>query len=922
MKRVVSVLISVFAAGSNILAGILLFALPVMGAREISADIGKIHLECVSSCDKRDLEEFRQLIQLKEGEAFNLKLIRSSMANLYKTGYFSNIDVKYQEVSTDTVDLYVILHLKRKINNIKISCMGVVNQSALKKAIFSVRKGMFLEDIDLDRAAEEIHRFLNSRGYFNPDVSHEVIENSRSSAVDLHFRVRCRKVATVKELVVILSGDGSNRFKDDFRDFFSTKKYIPYKFQRNIEKVKGVLKKAFYFYPDVRLEENFLDPSKSQLHLKIIITPGFKYVFRFRGIGNKWNLISSIWEEKRFEKWAEKESRALIQNFLNTNGYLNAVVTSSSEVKGHEKHFTFNVAKNRKYTLGRIKFNGNSAFSSRRLRDVIKTDDKVFNRLFWINSDMVLMDRELIKFFYHFNGYPSAKIDVTPSFDGERVNLDFNISEGRKISIDSIAFQGNRFMDDRQLFDLMVSKSGGPFVQQTLNRDLDNIRRVYLASGYDDVSIDLHISPDNVKKIEIHIDEQLSHRMGHLITIGASDAQKNLIKKLFPMEEGDLFDRQVVNIFQSDLENSVIFNEIEIEKIHRNPTTIDLLIHVVPDRGRYYGVGIGWEEQKLGESFAEELLKGLRGTLEYQERNIFNSYSSLSAIFQLGIERNRRLVVSYDTPYFLKTKLDASLRIFQEDEVFATYKFNRIGLSESLIKRFSARSFLMTSLNYYKTTLTDLKIPENDIDRLDDPFDTAMLNFSYVVENRDDPFNPSRGGYFSSDLRFGIPVSDDLDPFYKLLLRYQKNYKFTKNGVLSLSLRNGFTSDKVSVTERFFAGDIRTFRGTGNLKLGPVAEVDDDSWPIGGSALFLLNMEATFPVMIVPFEDLYYSLFADIGNVYEKAGDFSLNSLETAIGFSIKYKTPLGPFQVSFAWRLREGAQNDFAILWGIGNAF
>jgi outer membrane protein assembly factor BamA len=91
--------------------------------------------------------------------------------------------------------------------------------------------------------------------------------------------------------------------------------------------------------------------------------------------------------------------------------------------------------------------------------------------------------------------------------------------------------------------------------------------------------------------------------------------------------------------------------------------------------------------------------------------------------------------------------------------------------------------------------------------------------------------------------------------------------------------------------------------------------------PKGGNALLLLNLEATFPfpIPLIPGYNLYYSIFADIGNVFEKVPDINLRQLERAIGFSLKIKTPLGPVWGSVAWNM---AKNDFILSGGIGNVF
>ena len=42
--------------------------------------------------------------------------------------------------------------------------------------------------------------------------------------------------------------------------------------------------------------------------------------------------------------------------------------------------------------------------------------------------------------------------------------------------------------------------------------------------------------------------------------------------------------------------------------------------------------------------------------------------------------------------------------------------------------------------------------------------------------------------------------------------------------------------------------------------------------------------------------------------------------MERALGFGLKYRTPLGPIRLDFAFNLRRAAEQNFLIQIGIGN--
>jgi outer membrane protein insertion porin family len=145
-----------------------------------------------------------------------------------------------------------------------------------------------------------------------------------------------------------------------------------------------------------------------------------------------------------------------------------------------------------------------------------------------------------------------------------------------------------------------------------------------------------------------------------------------------------------------------------------------------------------------------------------------------------------------------------------------------------------------------------------------------------------------------------------------------------REGTFSFSVKNGIGFGDMSISERFFAGGSHSFRGTRNDRLGPINmdTVDPDGEPQGGNILLLFNLEATLPSLFIPMKNLYYTFFADVGNVFAKSSDLNLNKMERALGFGLKYRTPLGPIRLEFAFNLRKAAEQNFLIQIGIGNVY
>src|SRR5205085_10353505 len=72
----------------------------------------------------------------------------------------------------------------------------------------------------------------------------------------------------------------------------------------------------------------------------------------------------------------------------------------------------------------------------------------------------------------------------------------------------------------------------------------------------------------------------------------------------------------------------------------------------------------------------------------------------------------------------------------------------------------------------------------------------------------------------------------------------------------------------IPLPERFYMGGGNSHRGFGLNQAGPRDPLT--GFPIGGSALFLNNLELRFPNVTLPFvhDNLSFAIFHDMGNVF------------------------------------------------------
>jgi outer membrane protein insertion porin family len=881
-------------------------------------DIGQVLL--LNGEEQADVRllPYRPLIVVSRGGKYRYRDVRHSIESLNRTGLFAGIEVKVAARRDGLLDVLFILQRKPRLRALQFGGRPPLREKALRAAIYSLRRGELFEESRLPKAVDELQALLRSQGYFSAEVSPQVSLDADGLSCSVLFIIAPGRAAHIRQLQLEI--DDPQLAAAVRACYPQGGPYLPGAIARGSEKARSLLKKKLYYFPEIQVREEFADPGRTAADITVSVTCGFRYHFIFQGMSRRMELISDVWERRVFEKWAEEESRSRLLNYLKNEGYLDARVDCAIRTRGADKTIAYTVAKNRRYRLGRITIRGNRAVDTAKIRAIMHADDVPFNKLVWLRLNSLVADMQVLKLYYYYQGISPIEIRLQPSFRGSRADIEITISEGRQQRMASVEFSGNRAFPSPELYRRIKSRTGAPYVPHQLSEDIDRLQGFYRDSGYDEAVVRYELSAGEEKSLLVRIDEGPRRLMGELIIVGASAIQRGLLKRLFPLARGAAFSRSRVDAFRAEAEASAIFSEVRLETIARDGETIDVLVKVVPDRSRLYGLGVGWEERR-----------GPRGTVEYQERNLFRSIYSLAATLQAGVsERDGRLIVnerrgilSLDAPYLFRDPIATSFKVWEENETYPSYKFIRWGLGVTMVKKFSEQLYVLGSAKWYRTTLKELSIPVFAVDQLDQPFDTTALQLSFVNEGRDDPFFPHQGHFLTADLKLGLPVFEKDYTFLKLYWNYQKHYPFLRDGTFSFSVKNGIGFGDMSITERFFAGGFHSFRGTGNDRLGPInTDVNPPKGsPEGGNVLVLFNIEATFPSLL-PVKDLYYTVFADVGNVFAKSSDLNLKKMERALGFGLKYRTPLGPIRLECAFNLRKAAERNFIIQWGIGNVY
>jgi outer membrane translocation and assembly module TamA len=261
-----------------------------------------------------------------------------------------------------------------------------------------------------------------------------------------------------------------------------------------------------------------------------------------------------------------------------------------------------------------------------------------------------------------------------------------------------------------------------------------------------------------------------------------------------------------------------------------------------------------------------------------------------------------------------------------------TFASKREEASVQLSQEFSKSLTGLFRFAYRRVSVSSVVIPVLLVPQLLQPVRLGILSANFVQDRRDNPADPHQGIYNTADIGVTGRFFGSQRSFGRVLVRNATYYRLTRNIVLARQTQFGVirpfsappgvsAQESVPLPERFFGGgadSLRAFpynqagpRDTGMPLVpgGPASQ--PTGFPLGGNALLFNNVELRFPFL---GENIQGVVFHDMGNVYSSLSSMSLRfhqkNLQNfdyavhAVGFGIRYKTPIGPIRGDLAYTI------------------
>ena len=678
------------------------------------------------------------------------------------------------------------------------------------------------------------------------------------------------------------------------------------------------------FFQDIKFKtENNI------LYITVVENPIIEEIV-FNGIKKK-SLVDLLYESIKlknrnsYNKIYLKEDLILIENILKQNGYYFAKIQSMLETNDtlNSVKINLNIDLGKKAKIKEIVFLGDKKIKDKKLLELIASEEHKFwkfisNNVF-LNQSLINLDKSLLENFYKNKGYYNVKIlNSFAEFDiNGYFKLIYNINAGKKYYFNKFSlnlpldYDLNDFYKIEKTFSKLENE---PYSLNKLNKILKEIDTIASIRLYDFISVDVKetINDDKINFNFIVSDSEKFY-VEKINIIGNYNTIEDVLRNNLIVDEGDPFNEILYNKSINRIKSLGIFKKVETEVIEGNsPNTriINILVEEKPTGELSLGAGYGTE----GGSFVGSIT----------EKNFLGKGVTLNSSFEITQE-SLKGSISYAQPYFNNTDntLFTSLSSTESDNLTSSgYKVTNIGFSVGTKFEQYENFYFSPEIDFSLEDLETNDSASTSLKNQEGNYADLYFNYRLDLDTRNSSYNPSSGNRFTFYQE--LPISSTNNEIVNSFT-LSKYIPFSNDLVGKSSFYfkaiNSLDGSDVRISKRVKIPSYR-LRGFKKGKIGP----KDNNEYIGGNYVSAINLSTNLPKLLTTFENIDFSYFIDIANVWGVDYDSSIddsNIIRSSTGIVMEYLSPIGPLSFSLTQPItKKSSDQTETFRFNLGTSF
>ena len=919
---------------------------------------------------------------LKIGEPLTRESLHDAMQALFATGRFADIQAEADRTETTGVRLRFLTVANFFVGMVTIE--GVSNNPSVNQLASATRLqlGELYTHEKVNRALAGIKRVMEENGFHQSKVTPSEQRDDPQHQMNMTFHV----VPGPRALVGGISVEGDAGYsREQIEEIARLHPGVPVRsnrITRALQRIRSRYQKQDRLLAQVEVASRTYRPEHNAVDYVFKAERGPVVEIAADGYKLSQHVLRKlvpIYEEGAVDDDLLNEGRRNIQNHLQTLGYFDAAVSvSRRNTADGRMQIVYTVNPGDRHKLAAIRVSGNRFFSDEQIRS--RMQDQAAGRLFshgryseaYLEEDVNGIER-----LYRASGFRQVKVTSklveTYRGDPSLLAIDVAVQEGPQTRVAWVRIEGSYTLPQEQLPEIQTEERQG-FDESSLADDRDTILEKYFDNGFPNATVEVAYAPipsdDTQPRVgvtfTIHEGEQFF--VDQLFLDGLHHTRRGVARRELRVQPAAPLSQQDLLESQRRLYDLGLFKQVDtaIQNPDGTESRKNVLV-TTREADRYtFDYGVGFEFQTGQPAVGASQPLGATGvspmvSLGVSRINVDGRHQTLTMKGNLG-RLQQKALISYDIPKVLN--LDhlrfTATALYDNTVDVSTFTSKRLeGTFQLLQVLYKREDRELTTFayrfSYRRVEASDIEVTENLIPLLSQPTRVGTPNFIYTRNRRDNDLESTRGSY--TTVEGGVAASwfgSEAD-FSRLLVKnstyrtFFRNHSTGQGFVFARSTTVGVENPLgstvlldpaqtptaaetlIPLPERFYNGGGNSNRGFGLNQAGPRDPFT--GYPVGGSALFLNNLEMRFPNVRVPYlnDNIGFTLFEDMGNVFARPQEMlpsmgrfhqpnrqicfqappfgqlsqcSYNYASHAVGIGVRYQTPIGPLRFDFGYNL------------------
>lgn len=888
--------------------------------------------------------ELDRLLPLHAGSPLKTEDVRDAIRKLYATGRYSDVSI-LSRPQQGGIAIEIRTSLAYFISGVTVDGAQEPPNKAQLVAASKLELGTAFVEDQLEPAVDNMQERLKANGFYNARIMTEVTHVDLTQEANIRFTVSTGDRARFAG--VMFSGTFTKPKKDlihstGWRRHFA---FVQLKGWRQmtdslVQNGVGNLRKTFQnsdrLQARVTLDDLDYDPSTNAVTPSITIENGPLVEVQTTGAKvskGKLRQLIPIYQERAIDRGLLLEGRRNLLEYFQAAGYFDASVDfeQHDEVTS-QTLIDYAITRGTRSKLIAIEIHGNKFFDKSTLveRLGIRVASVIRYRHGRFSQRLLERDLDVIRDLYRSNGFRDvvATGQISEAFRGKPGDLgvDIEIMEGSQWLVSTLELTGIPEEDRSKLMGMIESTPGQAFSDSNVATDRDAVLSFYYNNGYPDATFDwTQLEGKNPHEVGLRFVVKTGARqfVRAVLVRGLGITNPKLVSDRISLKPGDPISQSQIGTSQQKLYDLGIFAKVQTAiQNEDSPEEAKNVIFHLDEASKYsFNLGVGAELARIGggtttfDDPAGTTGFSPRVTVGISRLNFLGLGHTIGAQVRAST-LEQRLLVSYVAPQFLgkaNTSLSVSGLLDNSKDV-RTFASQREEGSIQLSQKLSRANTVQVRYTYRHVTIVpgSLVISPGLVPLLSQPVRVGSVSMSFLQDRRDDPVNSTRGYYNSVDVGYAAKEFGSETDFARIIVRNSTYHRIGKDLVLARTLQFGYIQrlgglPEIPLAERFFSGGATTQRAFPDNQAGPRDLMT--GFPLGGNALLFHQTELRFPLI---GDNIGGVLFHDAGNVFDDIRDINVrfrqhnlqdfNYLVQAVGFGIRYKTPVGPVRLDLSF--------------------